>query len=370
MRVVTCSSPRLRGVREASLVAIVYMLYDASRFFVEGHRHDAVVNASSLLQVERAAGIAWEHALNVTVSAHAALAITSAYLYASLHYFITPVVLVWLWRRHHEVYPRARRTLVIATLVGLVGFTLLPIAPPRMLPGFVDTMARYAYAGWWGTDASAPRGTGQFTNEFAAMPSLHVGWALWCGWQLVQHARPLAVRVLGVLYPLVTTFVVIGTGNHYLLDAVAGIAVVLIASTLEWGGRSLLVRRPLAVDLIAAESAAIADEPQDVRIVRGEPSDARTEQVPRSRRPVDGPSDNSWRQLAQHGDRRTVEQRVPDRDAVKPERLGQQPLQRPPVARGAPGREARLGERGEVGRDVGADDTTAGRGDVPQESCP
>jgi len=70
---------------------------------------------------------------------------------------------------------------------------------------------------------------GSFTNQFAAMPSLHVGWALWCGWQMVRHGRHLVTRALGVLYPALITLVVIATGNHYLLDAVAGVAVVILA---------------------------------------------------------------------------------------------------------------------------------------------
>ena len=240
---------------------------------------------------------------HLAVSAHQALAIVTVYLYASLHYLVTPIVLIWLWRRHRDAYSPARQTLVIATLLALVGYTLLPIAPPRMLPGFVDTMARYAHAGWWGGDASAPRGTGQLTNQLAAMPSMHVGWALWCGWQLVQHAKPMAVRLLGAGYPLVMTFVVVATGNHYLLDAVAGIVVIVLAGSMRRAGRSLLVRRPQVIDLVAVESTAgrtvaVADQREYPHVVGRDTRDADIEQLLRARRPVHCPGDDGRRESA------------------------------------------------------------------------
>jgi cbb3-type cytochrome oxidase subunit 3 len=220
---------RRRGLREIGLIALVYGLYDASRFLVAGQQSTALHHAGRVLSLETDLDLNWEHALNQLVSAHRLLAVPADYIYATLHYVVTPAVLVWMWRRHHGHYGRARTTLIVATLIGLAGFTLMPVAPPRMLPGFVDTMARYSQVGWWGGDASAPRGLGGLTNQFAAMPSLHVGWALWCGWQLVNHGRRRLTRLLGVLYPTLITVVVVATGNHYLLDAVAGGAVVVLA---------------------------------------------------------------------------------------------------------------------------------------------
>jgi hypothetical protein len=221
-----------RGVREFALIGVAYAAYDFSRLLVAGHQHTAFVHAVRLMHLEQALDVAWEQTVNHAISAHRLLAVPADYMYATLHYVVTPAVLVWLWRRHRATYAQARATLVVATVIGLVGFTLLPVAPPRMLPGFVDTMARYADAGWWSQAASAPRGIGRFTNQFAAMPSLHVGWALWCGWQLYRHARRSWVRALGVLYPVLTSLVVVATGNHYLLDAVAGVAVVAVAGGL------------------------------------------------------------------------------------------------------------------------------------------
>ena len=234
---------RRRGLRELFLIAIVYSLYDASRFIVEGRQTTALQHAIGVLHIEKMFDLAWEQSLNAFVSAHEILAVPADYMYATLHYLVTPIVLVWMWRSHRDAYPRARTTLMVATILGLIGFSLLPVAPPRMLPGFVDTMAQYAGTGWWSHDASAPRGVGSFTNQFAAMPSLHVGWALWCGWQMVRHGKHLITRVSGILYPALISLVVIATGNHYLLDAVAGIAVVLLAMAAVSTTAHLLPRR-------------------------------------------------------------------------------------------------------------------------------
>jgi hypothetical protein len=220
---------RRRGLRELLLIAVVYSIYDTSRFFVEGRQASAFAHAFKVLDAESALDFAWEQTVNQAISAHRILAVPADYMYATLHYLVTPLVLIWLWRRHRNDYSRARTVLMVATVFGLIGFALMPVAPPRMLPGFVDTMARYSDFGWWSHDASAPRGIGKFTNEFAAMPSLHVGWALWCGWQIVRHGQHRFTQAFGVFYPALTVLVVVATGNHYLLDAVAGAAVVLLA---------------------------------------------------------------------------------------------------------------------------------------------
>jgi PAP2 superfamily len=220
------------AVRELTFLAVLYVGYTVARSRATSGPPAALANARALLRTERDWHLAPEQWLNRTVSNHRLAGLLADYDYATLHYIVTPVVLLWLWRVHPDVYARRRRALVTATVLGLVGFVFYPLAPPRMLPGFVDTMARYSSAGWWGTAASAPRGLGSLTDQFAAMPSLHVGWAVWCGWVLVAHAGRRWVRGLGVAYPFTTLFVVLSTGNHYLADAVGGLAVVLIGFAL------------------------------------------------------------------------------------------------------------------------------------------
>ncbi|WP_181806813.1 phosphatase PAP2 family protein [Streptomyces shenzhenensis] len=219
---------RLRRRTELPLLAGVYALYSGTRLLIRGETADAVKNGVGLLRAEQLVHLDPEHWFNRLFSDHAVLGIPADFAYASLHYVVTPAVLVWLWRRHAAHYRMARTWLMISTLIGLVGFAVLPTAPPRLLSGghaFTDTMAEYSSYGWWGTDASAPRGLGHLTNEYAAMPSLHVGWSLWCGLVLFRLGRHRLVRTLGIVYPVVTTVVVLGTANHYLMDTVAGVMV-------------------------------------------------------------------------------------------------------------------------------------------------
>ncbi|MFG2624739.1 phosphatase PAP2 family protein [Streptomyces sp. NPDC048473] len=227
--------PRPRWWTELPLLALVYAAYSAGRLVARGDVSTAVDHGLRILHLEKTLHINFEHPLNRLLTAHSSIGIPADFAYASLHYLVTPAVLIWLFRRRQAVYRRARTWLMTSTLLGLIGFTLMPTCPPRLLHathGFVDTMAQYSSYGWWGTEASAPRGMGGMTNQYAAMPSLHVGWALWCGILLWRHGRHPLVRAAGVAYPLVTTFVVMGTANHYFLDAVAGAAVMGVGALL------------------------------------------------------------------------------------------------------------------------------------------
>ncbi|WP_431946168.1 phosphatase PAP2 family protein [Actinacidiphila sp. bgisy167] len=271
----------LRWWTELPLIAVVYGLYTAGRLLVRGDVSRAADHGVAILRLENVLNIDPERWLNSVFSRYRTLGVPADFWYASLHYLATPLVLVWLWRRRPTAYRFARTWLLVSTLVGLIGFTLLPTAPPRLLAaghGFVDTMAEYGSYGWWGADASAPRGLGGMTNQYAAMPSLHVGWSLWCGIMLWRHGRTAFVRALGVLYPLGTALVVMGTANHYLLDALAGIVVMGVGCLLTRPAlrvvdlvrdavatRSATPRRPASA--FAETSRAVA--PADVGILPG-----------------------------------------------------------------------------------------------------
>nr|WP_107117757.1 phosphatase PAP2 family protein [Streptomyces sp. NRRL S-1521] len=233
------SGQRLRWWTELPLIVLVYAAYSAGRLVVRGDVAAAVDHGIGILKAEQFLRLNAESPLNRLFTSQAWIGVPADFWYASLHYLVTPAVLVWLFRSRAVHYRAARAWLMISTMIGLVGFTLLPTCPPRLLDashGFVDTMAQYSGYGWWGGEASAPRGLGGMTNQYAAMPSLHVGWALWCGVMLWRHGRTPLARVAGVAYPLITTIVVMGTANHYFLDAVAGAAVM---------GVGLLLVRPV-----------------------------------------------------------------------------------------------------------------------------
>ncbi|MEV6998843.1 phosphatase PAP2 family protein [Streptomyces sp. NPDC093982] len=219
---------RLRWWTELPLILLVYACYSAGRLLARGDVSHAVDHGLAILDIEKALRLNAEHPLNRLFTREPWIGVPADFWYASLHYLVTPVLLVWIFRSRTVHYRAARTWLMTSTFIGLIGFTLLPTCPPRLLAesyGFVDTMAQYSSYGWWGGEASAPKGLGGMTNQYAAMPSLHVGWALWCGVMLWRYGGTRLTKVAAVAYPLITTIVVMGTANHYFLDAVAGAAV-------------------------------------------------------------------------------------------------------------------------------------------------
>ncbi|MFE0252495.1 phosphatase PAP2 family protein [Streptomyces sp. NPDC059010] len=219
---------RLRWWTELPLILLVYACYSAGRLLARGDVSSAVDHGLAILDIEKALYLNAEHPLNRLFTREPWLGVPADFWYASLHYLVTPVLLVWLFRSRTVHYRAARTWLMTSTFIGLIGFTLLPTCPPRLLDashGFVDTMAQYSSYGWWGGEASAPRGLGGMTNQYAAMPSLHVGWALWCAVVLWRYGGTRLAKAAGVSYAVITTIVVMGTANHYFLDAAAGAAV-------------------------------------------------------------------------------------------------------------------------------------------------
>ncbi|MFF7737327.1 phosphatase PAP2 family protein [Streptomyces sp. NPDC007984] len=256
-------APRLRWWTELPLILLVYACYSAGRLLARGDVSGAVDHGLTILRFEKALYLDFESPLNRLFTREAWIGIPADFWYASLHYLVTPAVLVWLFRSRAVRYRAARTWLMTSTLIGLIGFTLLPTCPPRLLDashGFVDTMAQYSSYGWWGGAASAPRGMGDMTNQYAAMPSLHVGWALWCGVMLWRFGGSRLTRTAAVAYPLITTIVVMGTANHYFLDAVAGAAVMgvglLLAPVVMRTADRVKARFVSPAPVVAADSPA------------------------------------------------------------------------------------------------------------------
>jgi len=215
-------------LREGVLLASLYVAYSFTRTVGAQDVESARQRADDVLRLEGAVHLDIESRLNATVTDLAWLAVPMDYWYAVLHYVVTPVALVWLYLRQRSRYTRCRNAIVIASVLALIGYLLFPTAPPRLMgQPYLDTLAHYAHVGWWTEHASAPSGLGELTNELAAMPSLHVGWAVWVTWALYSHVRSTLGRAVLVSYPLLTTAVVVCTGNHWLLDCIVGILVVV-----------------------------------------------------------------------------------------------------------------------------------------------
>lgn len=230
-----------RGAIELAFLGVLYVGYSASRLLASNDFAPARGHALDILTFEKSWRIDVESWLNDKFVQYDWLGVFGSYWYATTHYIVTVVVLIWIYRRSAGEYVTARRSLVLATVVGLVFYLTMPTAPPRLIEGmYVDVMSFYSYAGWWGADASAPKGLGGMTNELAAFPSLHAGWALWVALVLIRAGVPKIVQGLGLFYAAMMTIVIIGTGNHWVLDAVVGWIVVLAAFgvVIAWERRS------------------------------------------------------------------------------------------------------------------------------------
>ncbi|MFF3563664.1 phosphatase PAP2 family protein [Streptomyces sp. NPDC002574] len=219
---------------ELLLVAVVYGVYETSRGLQRSSNAAADRHGRTVQGWEDALHLAPEQSLNHALHQLPVLAVLAAYFYATLHYLVTPAVLVWIYRRHPADYRSARTWLAVGTMTALIGYWWFPTTPPRLLAdgGIHDIVAEAERWGWWSGSTSAPQGLGSLVNEYAAMPSLHVGWALWSGWLLFRRARRKTLRVCGLAYPFLTTLVVVATGNHYLADAVAGALLIALAGAL------------------------------------------------------------------------------------------------------------------------------------------
>jgi hypothetical protein len=217
--------------QEWAIIALAYWLYSLGRNAIPEQASIAVRHGFSVQHLQDALRLNAELSVNHFVAAHEWLAQGMDYYYASLHFAATIGVMVWLFVKRAQIYRGARTVLVATTLLALAGFALYPLAPPRLLPGagYVDTVARFHT---WGSLASPS--VASHSNQFAAMPSLHVAWALWCGISWFRCARTRLMRTVGLAYPLLTFAVVVGTANHYIIDAVAGAATVAAAFGIQW----------------------------------------------------------------------------------------------------------------------------------------
>ncbi|GGZ07347.1 phosphatase PAP2 family protein [Streptomyces rochei] len=205
---------------EILLIAISYWTYSLIRNAVPEQRGQALRNADWIWRLEQQLGIAVEESVNHAVNSVTWLVVGMNYYYATLHFVVTLGVLVWLYRSHPGRYAATRLVLFATTGVALVGYYLYPLAPPRLMNGghFIDTVMVHET---WGSMASGD--LKNMSNQYAAMPSMHIGWSVWCGLTIFALASVPWVRVLGLVYPVLTLVVIVATANHFWLDAVGGV---------------------------------------------------------------------------------------------------------------------------------------------------
>ena len=207
---------------ELAQILVAFLLYNVGRMLATHDLSRADAHAHGVLDAERWLRLPAETTVQTWALGHDWLIELANRYYVSVHFPLTIAVLVWLYRYRRPAYRWAKRALLVATGVALVFHVLLPVTPPRLLTelGMVDT----GHAG--GMSIYQAPVLGSMSNEYAAMPSLHVGWALLIAVVLIAACRT-PWRWLWLLHPVATLFVVVSTANHYWLDAIAGSALVL-----------------------------------------------------------------------------------------------------------------------------------------------
>src|SRR4051794_3475246 len=216
-------------LREIAQVLAAFLLYNVGRMLAADELGRADGNAHEVLDAERWLRLPAEASLQAWALSHDWVVDLANRYYVSVHFPLTIAVLVWLYRYRRPAYTWAKRSLLLATGVALVFHVLVPVTPPRLLSsvGMVDT----GHAG--GMSIYQAPVLGSMSNEYAAMPSMHVGWALLIAIVMIAACRS-RWRWLWLLHPVATVFVVVSTANHYWLDGVAGAALVLAALWLTW----------------------------------------------------------------------------------------------------------------------------------------
>jgi hypothetical protein len=211
---------KVNPVRELLLVAALAVIYEGLRSHLVLAGAVAARHALNVVSLEKAVGLFHEGALQrVFLHLPGVMRVFNLY-YGGSHFLVPAAALIWLAVRHPERYARARTTLAVLTGLGFLLFWLYPVAPPRLLPArfkIVDTLLMFGHAGHVENTLINRAG-----DIYASMPSLHVAWALWCTLALYPVIRHRWLRVLAIAYPLMTTLVVVTTGNHFFADAIAG----------------------------------------------------------------------------------------------------------------------------------------------------
>lgn len=216
--------------REVFVVGVALTLYVAVRAIITFHTGRAYENARQLIDVERAIGLFHEPAVQHAIERIGWLDQVFNQIYIFGLWPVVIATLIWLLLRHRDAYFTYRNALLISGAIGLVIFLLYPVAPPRFLPGygFVDTVTLHTHI-YRLTEPPS------LTNEYAAMPSLHVGWNLLMGIAIVRHARWWVPRALALVMPLVLYAATVITANHLLIDGITGAAVALTGLALARG---------------------------------------------------------------------------------------------------------------------------------------
>jgi membrane-associated phospholipid phosphatase len=216
-----------------------YVAYQVARGAADRSVTDAFQNGEWVLRQERELGALFEPAVQRIVDTSSLLITLTSFTYWLSQFAVVGITLLWAYFRHHEKFAGFRNWIIFANLVGLVGYILVPTAPPRMFPewGFVDTLGQFS-------SVNHDSGLIAFaSNPYAAMPSLHAMDALIVGIVMFGLVRSKLAKALWIAWPIWVGFAVISTGNHYWLDVVAGFVLAVATGLVLRRARALRLQR-------------------------------------------------------------------------------------------------------------------------------
>ena len=220
------------GVHEAIVVIVAFLIYFYIRGAVVDRAGEAFANAIDIINVEKNLGFYWELQMQSWILDSFWMIKAMNWIYFWGHMPLVGIAAIYLWIRHRTSYGLIRNAFLISGAIGVIIYATYPVSPPRLIPfaGFIDTMAVFDRVGYNAQETQA------FVNPFAAVPSLHFGWSMLIGavvaWVGRKHRLLL---ILGIVWPIAMFFAVVVTGNHFILDAVAGALVCIIGSILAIG---------------------------------------------------------------------------------------------------------------------------------------
>jgi hypothetical protein len=209
------------GPLELGAVVLLYLLYEVFRGLGDASLDVARAHTADIVALERAIGVFGEQAVQAWATGIPGLPTLLGLAYVTMHIGVTAIALVWLHRSHRAAFATVRTVLIVSTALSLVVYVLYPAAPPRLSGfGFVDTVTDHTHV-----NLSSDL-LGSLYNPFAAVPSMHFGYALLVGVAVAVTARRTWVKALGAAYPPFMLFDIVATGNHFVFDAAAGAVVV------------------------------------------------------------------------------------------------------------------------------------------------
>ena len=220
-----------RDAFEIGLVALAFLFYFLVRGAVVDRPDEALANANHVIDLERALGIFWEPRLQEIVLHRQPLISLFNFIYFWMDFPLIVAVGLWMYFSRRHEYTIARDAILLSGAISLVIYSFFPVMPPRLLPTgeFVGTIEKYNGLSYQAQSLKA------FVNPYAAVPSLHFGWAMIVGGALVWSVRNPLVRGFGIALPWAQLAAIVFTANHYIVDAVVGCAVCMLGLALAWG---------------------------------------------------------------------------------------------------------------------------------------